>query len=543
MTDAERLRLHTYFRLLTGVVSAALLVPALTGCGNHPFAGHGSRAFAITHVSVVDTHGGPTQQDMTVIVQGGKIAAIVAAAQAGIPEGMLQVDGHGKFLIPGLNDMHAHLTHDTRFVGPLMIANGVTGVREMFARELPSIQMRRREVATGALHPNILAAGTIVDGEPPSWPNSIVVHNAAEARAAVDRVKGAGYDFVKVYSSLNRESYFAIADESKRAGIPFAGHVTSEVTDWEAANAGQSSIEHLSGVAEACSSKELQLMREAREAALNHNGPAVYLAQRRTLVDSFDESKCQELYRQFVRNQTWQVPTLSIDRVNGGMKDPAIYNPPAIQYVPYLTKTMWSIVRKSYAANITPEDARIYHAAFTEQTQHITGEMRRAGVPIMTGTDAPNPFVVPGFSIHDELGLFVAAGFTPMEALQASTILPAKFLGRLETMGTIEAGKDADLVLLAADPLSDIANTRAIVAVVLNGQLVSGGEIAALKQIVLDHRWIPDGSGLMFLRMILDRAKFVLLGAIVVVGGLVTGTVYLVRRHRRSSAATLPGNA
>jgi hypothetical protein len=222
------------------------------------------------------------------------------------------------------------------------------------------------------------------------------------------------------------------------------------------------------------------------------------------------------------------------------MKDRAIYDSPTIRYVPYLTKAIWSLVRSSYAANITPEDARIYHAAFTEQTQRIAGEMHLAGVPIMTGTDEPNPFVVPGFSIHDELAMFVAAGFTPMKALQASTIMPARFLGRLETMGTIEVGKDANLVLLAADPLADIGNTRAIVAVVLNGQLVTSEQIAALKQHVLDGRWIPDGSGLMFLRMIVDRAKFGLLGVLAVVGGLVTGAVYLVRRRRRSRVAVPP---
>lgn len=520
--------------VVIAAMASALL--ALNGCSSRAQQGTGPRAFAVTHVTVIDATGAPEHPDMTVVVQHGRITTVRASNQTTLPPGLPTVDGRGRFLIPGLNDMHAHNTWDTHFNGPLMIANGVTGVRDMFAYDIRLIDERRREVAAGALHPNILAAGPIVDGDPPSWPHSIVVHNAAEAVRAVDDVKRAGYDFVKVYSQLNRESHFAIAKEAKRIGIPFAGHVPDLITASEASDAGQRSIEHLMDIGVSCSTEEARMRNEAAQAASNGTVQTTWLAHQVEAVDTFDEPKCQALYRKLVANQTWQVPTLSVERINGGMTDPNITHPPNLKYVPYLLKWIWQAAVASIASSITPEQASQNHRAFVDHLLKLVGEMHRAGVPIMTGTDNPNPFVIPGFSLHDELRSFVQAGFTPMAALQASTLMPAKFLGRLDRMGTIEEGKDANLVLLDADPLLDIDNTRKINAVVLNGQFLSRAVLQSLLDKARADRWYPNPAAMSLLTVILAHAKYYLFAALAVLCALIGSIVYFIRRRRAMKA-------
>lgn len=520
------------FKRIARRIVIGLCALAVAGCGSKATMGHGPRKFAITHVNIVDATGAPTRHDMTVIVQGGKIADISPASSApriGVPV----INGAGKYLIPGLNDMHAHQTQDTHFVGPLMIANGVTGVRDMFARDLSAIQERRREVAEGALHPNILLAGEIVDGDPPTWPGSIPVRDAAEGRAAVDRVKREGYDFVKVYSRLTPDAYFAIVREAKRIGIPFEGHVPDSITVSEASDAGQRSVEHMMDIGESCSSRARELHAAIFTALKHGHASSAFLAAKKVIAPTFDMARCAELSRKFVRNQTWLVPTLTVMRVNGGMTDPAVYNPPHMEYVPYLTRWMWGVIRSFAASSIKPADVEPLKAGFFDLNVRIVGQMHKAHVPIMTGTDEPNAFVIPGFSLHDELSNLVKAGFTPMEALQASTIMPAKFLHRERTMGTVEVGKNANLVLLNADPLADIDNTKKIDAVILNGQFVSREELDALLDYAHASRWRLGGVGLTYLHVLFLQLKWILGAAALVIAALIAGGIYLLRRRRR----------
>jgi cytosine/adenosine deaminase-related metal-dependent hydrolase len=510
-------------------LGATLLV--LAACSEHAPMGQGARFFAIVHVSVVDTTGGPTKPDMTVVVGHGKIVSIAPTGDA-VPVDMMLVEGRGKFLIPGLNDMHAHDTWDTHFNGPLMLVNGVTGVRDMAAFDLDAVEARRSEVLAGALHPNILAAGPLVDGDPPSWPGSFVVHNAAEARKAVDDIKAAGYDFVKVYSSLNRESYFAVAREAKRIGIVFAGHVPDLVSVGEASDAGQRSVEHLMDVGVSCCDDrdEMRMRRETVDAYVRGSQQTAWLKHQAESPDFYDEKKCRALYQKFVKNQTWQIPTLTVEAVNGGIGDPAIAKPEGMRYVPLALRAVWDLASVAVSEQVTPQQAKLYHRAFVDQLLRIVREMHKAGVPIMTGTDSPNPFVVPGYSLHNELDHFVEAGFTPMEALQASTIMPARFLGRENQMGSVDVGKDANLVLLDADPLANIDNTRAIDAVVLNGQLIGPEALQSLRDRVSSYWWYPHPAAVKIVTVILRFAKWVLLGALVVLIAIITGLVYLVRR-------------
>src|SRR5262245_40155352 len=233
------------------IAIALILLPLWLG--GQPLKNQEQDSFAITNVGIIDVRGGLVRPRMTVVVVGSRIAEVGQVGQVAVPGRARVVDASGKFLIPGLWDMHVHW-YDKQSLS-LFTANGVTGVRQMFG--FPVHLEWRRELDSGKLlGPRMAIASPIVDGPAPFWPNSIAVPNADEGRKAVQKVKKWGADFVKVYTYLPREAYFAIADEAKREGIPFAGHVPWSVTAAEASTAGQKSVEHLTGVLLSCSSRE-----------------------------------------------------------------------------------------------------------------------------------------------------------------------------------------------------------------------------------------------------------------------------------------------
>src|SRR5215469_7863336 len=219
-------------------------------------------SLTLTHVTVIDTSGGPAKSDMTVVIAGDRIIEVAKSDQIGKPKNAEVVNANGKFLIPGLWDMHVHW-YEKNYL-PLFIANGVTGTRQMYG--VPMFQQWRKQIEAGELlGPHILIPSPIVDGPKPVWPGSVAVADASEGRQAVIRVKQAGADFVKVYSLLPRDAYFAIADECRKQGIAFEGHVPDSVTLEEASDAGQTTVEHLTGVLAACSSHEAELLKSAQE--------------------------------------------------------------------------------------------------------------------------------------------------------------------------------------------------------------------------------------------------------------------------------------
>jgi imidazolonepropionase-like amidohydrolase len=448
-------------------LSACLTVVALAG----PFAARGEdappEALAITGVTVIDATGAPARPGMTVVVIGDRITAVGKSGDVRVPEGARVVDGKGKYLIPGLWDMHVHTAVPSYLL--LYLANGVTGVRDMHAVSRDAILGMRSQVESGKeLGPRIVAAGPLVDGPKPLVPGSLVAADAQEGREAVRKLKMMGADFVKVYTKLPREAYLAIVDEAKKQGLPFTGHVPESISAAEASDLGQKSIEHLAGVDLACSEKEDELRRESVAAMAKADNQAVKEVAGRIVAraaDSFSDKKAQDLFARFVRNGTWQVPTLTIMRSLASLDDPQFTADPRVKYMPPDFRSYWS-------SKPSPEAAASLKRWYRRSTGLVRA-MHRAGVPFLAGTDTSNPFVFPGFSLHDELALLVSeGGFTPMEALQAATRDPARFLGREKDLGTVEPGKLADLVLLDADPLADIHNTTKIASVVANGRLL-----------------------------------------------------------------------
>src|SRR5215472_6194237 len=315
---------------------ACLTLVALAGALPARAEDEPAKSLAITGVTVIDATGAPARLGMTVVVTGDRITAVAKSGAVGVPDGARVVDGKGKYLIPGLWDMHVH-TADPSLL-PLYLANGVTGVRDMHAFDPDFIFGLRKQVREGKQSgPRVVAAGPLVDGPKPFVPGALVAANAAEGREAVRKLKKMGADFVKVYTKLPREAYLAIADEAKKQGLPFAGHVPELVSAALASDLGQKSIEHLTGVELACSDKEDELRRETvATLAKADNQVAMELLVRigARAADSFSDRKAQDLFARFVRNGTWQVSTLTVLRSLASLDDPKFTADPRVKCMP-----------------------------------------------------------------------------------------------------------------------------------------------------------------------------------------------------------------
>jgi hypothetical protein len=418
------------------------------------------QAIVFEHATVIDATGAPPRVDVSVVIAQGRITAIGKDIRP--VTGARIIDATGKFLIPGLWDMHVHLDPQGNALRALVV-NGITGIREMYSG-IPIATLAAWR--TRSENPRIVIAG-FLDGplmlnSGPAPPDAYAVGTADQARLAVTLLAVSGADFLKVYNSLPREAYFEIAQESKRLGIPFAGHVPEAVSPAEASDAGQRSQEHLINILLACSTRETEL-RSQRIATMND--PAISGQERmlqlgfpdpQGLFDTYDEAKATALFKTFVKNATWHTPTLAL--LQSFLTDKARAR------------------RMAYMQDLTPEQFDTWMArigALLERHKKLVGDMHRAGIEFLAGTDAgPNTPVPPGSGLHDELELLVESGFTPMEALQAATRNPARYFGNLQEMGTLEPGKVADLLLLDANPLDDIRNTRKIRMVVLRGRVI-----------------------------------------------------------------------
>jgi len=452
-----------------------LLLLFTAACHNpHP------ATIAITHVTVIDATGAPPQPNSTVLIDADKIYAIGPDSSAKIPNGARVIDATGKFLIPGLADMHLHLmgagepAGSREFIVPLLIANGVTTVRDM-GGDIAQLKKLKKEIDSGDLPgPQIFFTGPYLDGNPPYFQPSIVVVSPAEADAAVRKLKSEGVDVIKVQSRLKPPAYFAIAEAARKENIRFVGHVPDSISPAQASEAGQSSIEHLTGILLACSSREAELRQQQLNPPPRKETPRqTSLRQRawqQAVLDTYSPEKAHQLYAKLLANRTWQVPTLPL-LIELAYLTPATdrASDPNLKYIPQNLQKIWKQGRAESLANKTPGDF-LLRAKLVEASLKAVADMHVAGIPVMAGTDSTAPNLVPGFALHDSIANFVRAGLTPMEALQAATSKPAEFLNRVNEQGTIAPGQRADLVLLDANPLADIHNTQKIQAVILKGK-------------------------------------------------------------------------
>ena len=460
--------------LLCVLIAAACLAQSTT-----------SSTLIIHDVTVIDARGAPAKPHQTVIVRDGKIEAINSSGGAlGGKLAGTHVDGTGKYLIPGLWDRHVHMVFGDWFPRgkevtlPRFIANGITGVRDM-GGELEVLQKWRKEIAAGTLiGPRIVMSGPMLDGPKPRFPRSIAIKTPEDGHRAVDHLKRRGADFIKLQSLIPRDAVFTIADEVKKQGISFVGHVPDAVRASEASNVGQRSFEHLIGIFQGSSPLEDEFIKGAKT--------------EKQFLSTYDPKRAEALFSLLAKNQTWQCPTLVWERGGNLIDQTDFAHDTRAKCVPaYWKDVTWKRFTDEVEHDFNTDDLAT-RKAFVEKELKVVNVMHRAGIPFLAGTDTPpGVYIFPGFSLYEELQRFVAAGFTPMEALQTATLNPAKFLGLEDRLGTIEKGKLADVVLLNANPLEDIRNTEKIEAVIVNGRyrsrtelnrMLAGGEEAAKEK-------------------------------------------------------------
>ncbi len=432
-----------------------LAIAAVTGLA--PATAAQSPETAITHVTVVDVERGVLRPDQTVVLSGRRIAAVGPAAAVAVPAGAAEVDGRGRFLIPGLWDMHVHLSvpGGEPLLG-LYPAMGVTGVRDM-NDSFPEVAAWRGRIAVGTLPgPRIVAAGPYLVGVAPSLPHFRVT-TATEGRAGVDTLRRMGVDFVKVHNEIPREAYFAIADRVRELGWVYAGHVPRSVTVAEAADAGQRSLEHLTGFPNQCSPSEA--------AGIRPTGLVTFL------LGGCDTTDLAPIVGRLRANGTWITPTLTVfGTLSGDSVSPV---DSMHRYRSEALRQLQTVVMR--LPPMTPEALAAARFLIGKRLE-LVGRLYQAGVPILAGSDAPTPGTFPGVSLHEELDRLVAAGLPPAAALRSATWEPARYLGTLDSLGTVAPGKLADLVLLEADPLTDIRHTRRVAEVWLDGRRIDQKE-------------------------------------------------------------------
>lgn len=399
----------------------------------------------------------------TVVVRNGRIEAVGNVGAAAIPRGAVRVDGRGKYLIPGLADMHVHLEHfEDPSVLRLFTSNGVTFVRSMDGRL--RIRVWKKAIENGQLGgPSIVTAGPLLDGAPPVRFDNMVVRTADEARAAVVAQKAAGYDFIKVYTNLSTKAYEAILDEARKLGMPVAGHVPRNSSIVKALD-HHASIEHLTDFDEL-------IEADSSPVRGRFHWSKLYLAM------EADPKKIVAAAKRVATAHVAIVPTLV--QAEHALAPPETLTSwlkrDELLLVPNDVRKFWEARVRALSQQIGQEDWEVVARGAANRIALVKA-LEEQGATILAGTDTPNPFVVPGVSIHRELDLLVRAGLTPKEALAAATREAATFVGQEREWGTIEAGKRADLVLLDENPLESIRATTTILRVMVRGRFERGNE-------------------------------------------------------------------
>ncbi|MEO8453013.1 MAG: amidohydrolase family protein [Gemmatimonadota bacterium] len=432
----------------------------------------------IEHVTVIDGTGTAPRARMAVVVRGRTIEAIVPMAGFKAPPHARIVDGAGGFVIPGLWDMHVHVAAFGRSRLPLFLAGGVTAVRDLGGPP-DSVFGWQREVRAGTLAgPRIFAVGRLLSaGDMGDAFGVALIKTPDDARAAVLANKARGAVAIKVWSLLPKPAYLAAADEARRQKLMLIGHVPDEISWQDAVKAGHRGFEHLLGLPVSESSNEPELLERLVRMVDAAPDVGAKLATMVSLdmaaIESFDSTRALALFRDMKAAGAWVCPTLTDSHAYTVMKD-SLPTDLRLAYLPKGLRDGWI----ADAAAMPADLVGAWRALFPVAIKNV-GRLHRAGVRIIAGTDAGATYDMPGFDIHNELALLVRAGLSPMEAIQAATQNAALATGQGARMGTIRAGKVADLLLLSANPLTHIGNTRRIAGVIAAGTYYSAAALSA----------------------------------------------------------------
>lgn len=432
---------------------------------------------ALENVTIVDAVGG-MRTNQRVVVEDDLIVAVGAMSEPHGPTAET-IDGQGCFLIPGLWDMHVHFLYDdalTDVMPGLFLRYGITSVRDTGGELSRMVALREGLDSSDAPAPRLFFSGPLLDGQfvvydggDPGQPKlGTSVPGVESAREQVRALKEAGADFIKIYELVAPEVFEALADEARSLGLPIASHVPLMMTA-DAAGPSVDSMEHLRNIELACAADWQELLEE-REIRFRQFGEGrgfnlrsgLHALQRLPAIGTYDEDRCNDVLDS-LRNTT-QVPTL---RLNASGMVRRFDQPdwsPAVALLPASVQQRWQVQAERQRDSGPADDT------FAEWSLFLTSRLKARGVPIGAGTDTPIGLGIPGYSLHTELELLVASGLTPLEALYAATVQPARFFGLEDEMGQVEVGMRADLVLLDGDPLDDIRNTRRIAGVMARGR-------------------------------------------------------------------------
>jgi imidazolonepropionase-like amidohydrolase len=417
---------------------------------------------AFVNVNVIAMSDDSISPAQTVVVSGDRIVAIGDVETTILPDDAKIVDGTDRFLLPGLVEMHGHVTSTTAdsldsLLG-LFVANGVTTVRGMLGRPA-HLDLRQRILDQDVLGPRLITSGPSFNGDS--------VNSAAQAVAMVRAQFKAGYDFLKIHPGLTHEEFMAIADAANELGIPFAGHVPSDVGVPDALAAGIHTIDHLDGY--------MQMLISPNEDPSGGLGGFFGLL----LAEIADETRIKAAAQATAAAGVWNVPTEALfEHMANDVSPEDIGNWPEMKYASRATVSGW--VRQKRDLMDDPSVSPEVTMRAIELRRQLILELHRAGAGLLLGSDSPQRFNVPGFALHRELEYLVAAGLTPFDALRTGTVNPAVFFGTESDSGTIEVGKIADLVLLDHNPLSDINNIRRVHGTMLRGRWVDRPGIDAI---------------------------------------------------------------
>jgi imidazolonepropionase-like amidohydrolase len=443
--------------------------PSLSVLFCFAFAQEPEPALAIEHVTVVPMEREGVLADQTVIVRDGVVAALGPAEAQAVPPDAVRIDGRGRFLMPGLADMHVHVWDENDLF--LFVANGVTTVRNLFGSPM-HLDWRARIERSELVGPRIYTAGPIIDGEPAVWPGSTELVDPDLAADVVAEQRAAGYDFLKPYARLTRECYEALAIAAEEQGMRLMGHVPEALTIHDVLEAGQHTIEHMGGWVEATQRDDSpHRMVDYRTESL--------------AWQSVDAGRSAELAKTVREAGTWNCPTLVVyQKWAKGAAAEELMARAEMRYVSPFVRAYWNARSPSNYLSQLPDVALESARAAVPAMQRAVTALRdahRSGTRggILLGTDMGNPFVLAGFAVHEELANLAAAGLTPYEALRAGTSDAARCMDDADEWGSIAVGRRADLLLLSADPLADVANAAKRVGVVLHGRWFPEEELRA----------------------------------------------------------------
>ncbi len=443
------------------------LAVGLTACDQEEVTIPGLYAF--TDVTVLPMHTEVVLENHTVVVRNDRIFAVGPTDRVEIPDGAHIIDGAGRYLMPGLAEMHGHIPgpDDPQYAKDMLflyISNGVTTVRNM-AGHAYHLELVER-INNGEIPGPYVIAAT-------NWTSPGNVPGPEEAREAVHEFYEAGFDLIKI-GNLRGDAYEALADEAHEVGIPFAGHIPEEIGLRRALEVRQASIDHLD--------RYVEFMAEGHPDAADRS-PGFFGSG---VVDLIDEGRMREAIELTIEAGTWNVPTLSLVEHLASPEAPEeMIRRPEMCYMPRGVLKHWVESKHNYQArdDFQPEAAQ----RLVEVRRDLLKAMHEHNAPIALGSDAPQFFNVPGFSIHHEMEMMVAAGLTPFDVLVTGTRNPAVYLETPDAFGTVEEGRRADLILLEANPLADIAAVRERAGVMVRGEWWPEDRIQEQLEIIADR--------------------------------------------------------